>query len=123
MQELSIGTLLAVFQEVFGAGVFWGMVVLAVLILIAFTYLILREHKLVSGRFLRAELMAPVGAIAAIVFVQWFTSSGFGDIGGPIDVIVLIGIGTAGAIGLTILAYVVLGFLNLRRVRAGEESV
>jgi hypothetical protein len=47
----------------------------------------------------------PVGAIAAVLFVQGITSSGFKDIGGPIDVIVLLGVAVLGAVGLAILVY------------------
>lgn len=115
MKDVSIGMFIAVFEEIFGAGLFWGMVAAAVAIGAAFVWLIVREHHLESRRFLRAELWAPVGALAAILFVQFITNSGFSDIGGPIDVIVLILIGTAGAIGLTILAYVVPGLFPGRR--------
>jgi hypothetical protein len=37
--------------------------------------------------------------------VQGITSSGFKDIGGPIDVIVLLGVAVLGAVGLAILVY------------------
>ncbi|MCI5074822.1 DUF5368 domain-containing protein [Oricola sp.] len=120
MKDVSIGMFIAVFEEIFGAGLFWGMVAVAGLILLAFVWQILREHRLESRRFLRAELWAPVGAVAAILFVQFVTNSGFSDIGGPIDVIVLILIGSAGAIGLTILTYVLLGLLPGRQKEAGR---
>jgi len=67
---------------------------------------------------LRAELVAPIGAVAAIWFVFFITRSGLGDIGGPIDVIALILIGLAGAIGLTFLAYTVQAVLGGRRREA-----
>jgi len=118
MKDVSIGMFIAVFEEIFGAGLFWGMIAAAAAILLAFLYLILRDHKLESRRFLRAELWAPFGALAAILFVQFWTNSGFTDIGGPIDVIVLILIGLAGAVGLTILAYVIPGLLTGRRKSA-----
>ncbi|WP_349357915.1 DUF5368 domain-containing protein [Stappia sp.] len=114
MKDLTFSTILAVFEEIFGPLLFWGLVVAAVAITIAFVYVVVREHRLEGSRLLRAELMAPVGAIAAILFVQWITSSGFSDIGGPIDVIVLIAIGVTGAIGLTILAYVALAAFTRR---------
>lgn len=117
MKELSIGMFIAVFEEIFGAPLFWTMVALAGVILLAFLWQIVRDHSLESRRFLRAELWAPVGALAAILFVQFVTNSGFSDIGGPIDVIVLILIGTAGAIGLTILAYVLLGLFGRKAAR------
>ncbi|GGH56188.1 hypothetical protein GVY41_12120 [Frigidibacter albus] len=106
MKDLTFETLLAVFEEIFGFGLFWAMVVAAALGTAAFVFVLIRDRNLVSRRLVRAELLAPIGAFAAIWFVQAMTSSGFRDIGGPIDVIVLIGIGAAGAVGLTIFAYV-----------------
>jgi len=43
--------------------------------------------------------------VAAVAFVLWITRSGLRDIGGPIDLIVMLGIAAAGAIGLAILVY------------------
>jgi len=106
MKDLTFETLIAVFEEIFGFGLFWAMVVAAALVTVAFVYVLIRDRNLESRRLVRAELLAPVGAIAAIWFVQAMTSSGFRDIGGPIDVIVLIGIGVAGGVGLTIRSYV-----------------
>ena len=111
MKELRFETLIAVFEEMFGRGLFWALVAAAALVTLAFVAMVLRERRLRAGWLLRAELLAPVGAIAAILFVQWITSSGFRDIGGAIDVVVLIGIGVAGAVGLTILAYVAQGIV------------
>jgi hypothetical protein len=56
-------------------------------------------------KFLWAQLSMPIGAIAAVLFVQGITSSGFKDLGGPIDVIVLLGVAVLGAVGLAILVY------------------
>jgi len=106
MKDLTFETLIAVFEEIFGFGLFWAMVVAAALGTAAFLYVLIRDRNLVSRRLVRAELLAPIGAFAAIWFVQAMTSSGFRDIGGPVDVIVLIVIGAAGAVGLTIFAYV-----------------
>lgn len=105
MKQLTFETLIAVFEEIYGFWLFWGMVLAAALVAAAFLYVLIRDHSVESRKFLRAEMMAPLGAIGAIVFVQFMTHSGFKDIGGPIDVIVLIMIGTAGAVGLTIFAY------------------
>lgn len=54
----------------------------------------------------------PIGALAAVVFVQAITSSKTSDIGGPIDVIVLLGVAALGAVGLAILVYTVQSFLR-----------
>ncbi len=115
MEEFSIGTLLAVFEEMFGVWLFWTLVAVAVVITLAFLYVLIRDRKLESRRLLRAELTAPVGAIAAILFVQWITNSGFRDIGGPIDWVVLLLIGLAGAGGLMILVYTAMALLGRRK--------
>ncbi|MGC9417996.1 MAG: DUF5368 domain-containing protein [Rhodovulum sp.] len=112
MKELTLETLIAVFQEIFGAALFWTMVAVAIIITLASIFVLIRDRS-IEGRYLaRAELSAPIGAIAAILFVQYMTNSGFSDIGGPIDLIVLLGTGVAGAGGLIFLAYVVQAFMR-----------
>ncbi len=109
MKELTFSTLLAVFEEVFGPTLFWALVALAVLGLIAFLYVLFREKTLASGRFLRSEIVGVIGGFAAIWFVQTMTSSGYGDIGGPIDLIILALIWIAGAVGTVMVAYTIQG--------------
>lgn len=118
MKELTFGMLHAVFEEMFGATLFWTLVAGAVLITLSFLYVLLRDRKVVASQLVRAELLAPIGAVAAILVVQFVTNSGFSDIGGPVDVIALILIGVAGAVGLTVLAYVVQGLFGNRAGKA-----
>ena len=80
----------------------------------AFLWVLLRERGLAARRLVRAELFAPLGAVAAIAFVFWITNSGLGDIGGPVDLVMVIAIAVAGAGGLTLLAYVVQALLRRR---------
>lgn len=115
MKELTLDTLIAVFEEIFGAALFWAMVAAAALITVAFVYAVIRDRGIDGRRFVRAEIAAPVGAIAAILFVQFVTSSGFSDIGGPIDWVMLLAIGVAGAVGLTFLVYTLLAFAGRSR--------
>lgn len=105
MQELTFTTLIAVFEEIFGRGLFWGMVAAAVLVTVAYIYVLIRDRAVSWRKFLWAQLAMPFGAIAAVLFVQNMTSSGFRDIGGPIDVIVLLLVAAAGAVGAAILVY------------------
>ena len=105
MKDLTFGTLIAVFEEMFGRGLVWAMVAAAAVVTLLFLRVLIRDRGLEARGLVRAELWAPVGALLAILFVQWITNSGFRDIGGPIDVIVLIAIAVAGGVGLTILAY------------------
>ncbi|MCU0815240.1 MAG: DUF5368 domain-containing protein [Cypionkella sp.] len=105
MKELTFETLLAVFEEMFGSGLFWFMVALAAGITAAYLYVLIRDRALSMRKFLVAQLSMPFGAIAAVVFVWQITNSGLSDIGGPVDVIILLGVAAIGAVGLAILVY------------------
>ena len=105
MKELTFETLIAVFEEIFGRGLFWAMVVAALAITAAYLYVLIRDRAMSMRKFLWAQLSMPFGAIAAVLFVQAMTDSHLRDIGGPIDVIVLLGVAVMGAIGTAILVY------------------
>jgi hypothetical protein len=112
MEEFSVGTFLAVFEEMFGAWLFWLMVVVAAAITLAWLFVLVRDHGLGMRRFLLAQLSMPVGAVAAVAFVLWITKSRLADVGGPIDWLVLLGVAVLGAVGFAILVYVVQSFLR-----------
>ena len=120
MQELTFETLLAVFEEMFGRSLFWSMVIVAVVITLAYLYVLIRDRALSMRKFILAQLSMPFGAIAAVLFVQWITNSGFRDIGGPVDVIVLLGVAVGGAVGLAILVYTLQALVQGRQ--AGPVS-
>lgn len=105
MKELTLETLIAVFEEIFGRGLFWAMVAAAVLVTAAYAYVLVRDRAVSWRKFLLAQLAMPVGAVGAVVFLQVVTNSGLSDIGGPVDVIVLLGVAALGAIGIAILVY------------------
>ena len=105
MKDLTFGTLIAVFEEMFGRGLFWAMVAVAAVITVLYLYVLIRDRAMSMRKFLFAQMSMPFGALAAVLFVQGVTHSGFGDIGGPVDVIVLLGVAVMGAVGLAILVY------------------
>ncbi|RGP36038.1 DUF5368 domain-containing protein [Pseudotabrizicola alkalilacus] len=105
MKHLTLETLIAVWEEMFGRGLFWLMTGVAVVVTVAYVFVLLRDRHMSMRKFLLAQLSMPFGAIAAVLFVQGITSSGFRDIGGPVDVLVLLAVAAAGAIGLAILVY------------------
>lgn len=105
MKELTFETLIAVFEEIFGRGLFWAMVAAAVLVTAAYVYVLVRDRAVSWRKFLLAQLSMPVGAVGAVLFLQAITNSGFADIGGPVDVIVLLAVAAVGAIGIAILVY------------------
>ena len=105
MKELTLETMIAVFEEIFGRGLFWAMVAAAVIVTLAYLYVLIRDRSLSMRKFLLAQVSMPFGAIAAVVFVQAITDSHLRDIGGPIDVIVLLGVALLGAVGAAIMVY------------------
>lgn len=105
MKDLTFTTLLAVFEEIFGRGLFRALVVAALLVTLAYVFVLLRDRAMSMRRFLLAQLSMPFGAVAAVVFVLAMTSSHLRDLGGPVDVFVLLGVAVMGAVGAAILVY------------------
>ena len=106
MEEFKISTFIAVFEEMFGVALWWLLVAVAVLITVAYLYVLIRDRAMSMRKFLLAQLSMPFGAIIAVLFVLHITNSQFSDLGGPVDVIVLLGVALLGAGGLSILVYV-----------------
>ncbi|MCC5989475.1 MAG: DUF5368 domain-containing protein [Pararhodobacter sp.] len=111
MEDFSLMTLIAVFEEMFGRALWWVLVAVALVVTIAWLYVLFRDRAVSWRKFLLAQLSMPVGAVAAVVFILWITSSSLRDMGGPIDVLVLLGVAALGAVGLSILVYVVQSLL------------
>jgi len=107
MEELTFGTMIAVFEEIFGRALFWAMVAAAVAITVGYLYVLVRDRRVSWRKYLVAQIAMIPGAIAAVIFVQQVTNSGFGDIGGPVDLLVLLGVAAMGAVGAAILVYTV----------------
>jgi hypothetical protein len=129
MKDLTLETLLAVFEEMFGRWLFWALVAVAVLVTVAYLYVLYRDRAMSMRKFLIAQVSMPFGAIAAVLFLQAVTDSGFRDIGGPIDVVVLLAVAALGAIGLAILVYTAQSLLRggvaetrLRHAPGGEHA-
>lgn len=105
MKELTFETLVAVLEEVFGRGLFWALIIAAILITLGYFYVLIRDRSVSWRKFLLAQLSMPVGAVLAVWFVLAVTSSRLSDMGGPIDVIVLFIVATLGAVGTAVLVY------------------
>ncbi|MYM55898.1 DUF5368 domain-containing protein [Thalassovita mangrovi] len=112
MKDLTFGTLIAVFEEIFGRGLFWAMVAVAVIVTLGYFYVLIRDREISWRKFLLAQLSMPVGAIAAVWFVLIMTHSHLRNIGGPIDLIVLLAVAVAGAIGFAVLVYTVQSLIS-----------
>lgn len=120
MKDLTFGTLIAVFEEIFGTGLFWVMVALAGIVTLAYLFVLVRDRHISWRKFLWAQLAMPVGAVAAVWFVLVMTQSELRNLGGPVDVIVLLGVALAGAIGIAILVYTLQSLVAPRQAK--QES-
>jgi hypothetical protein len=77
------------------------------LVTLAFVWVLVRDRGLDAKRLVRAQVVGAVGGVAAVLFMQWITNSGFRDIGGPVDLLLVALIFILGAIGAAIFAYTV----------------
>jgi len=107
MKDLTFGMMIAVFEEMFGRGLFWAMVAAAAVVTALYLYVLIRDRHVSWRKFLWAQLSMPVGAVGAVAFLMAVTDSHLRDIGGPVDVIVLLGVAAVGAVGLAVLVYTV----------------
>ncbi len=111
MKDLDLNTFLAVFQEMLGP-LLWVLVALAALATLVFLVVLLRDLGLRPRRLAWAEAVGVAGGVAAVLFMQAVTNSGFGDIGGPVDWVLVALIFVLGTIGATVGAYALLGVMR-----------
>lgn len=122
MKDLTLSTLIAVFEEIFGPALFWAMAVAAALVTAAYVFVLVRDRHVSWRKFLWAQLSMPFGAALAVWFVAWATHSRLSDIGGPVDVIVLLGVAGAGAVGAAVAVYTAEALIRPPKKRgAGDE--
>ncbi len=115
MKDLDPLVFLAVFQEMLGP-LLWIMLLLAVVGLVAFLALLVRERGLVSRRLVHAELLGLFGGVLALVIMAKVSSSGFTDAGGPADWFLIALVYGVGLVATVILAYTVMGWIAPRRI-------
>ena len=118
MKELTFGTLIAVFEEIFGPGLFWIMVAVAAVVTLAYLYVLIRDRSVSWRKFLLAQLSMPIGAVLAVWFVMVMTKSRLSDLGGPVDIIVFLIVAAMGAVGMAILVYTLESLLGSKRTTA-----
>lgn len=117
MEELTFETLVAVFEEIFGRGLFWAMVAIAAIVTLGYVYVLFRDRAVSWKKFLWAQLSMPLGATLAVWFVMVMTSSQLIDLGGPVDIIVFLGIAAMGAVGMAILVYTLESLMGSKRTK------
>lgn len=117
MQAFDPLVFVAVFQEMMGPLLFWVLAIGAVVVTIAFLFVLIRDRGIIARRFVWSEVLGIAGGFGAVWAMQVITHSGLRDIGGPIDWVLVASIWVMGAVGTTLLAYVALGMI------AGRQQV
>lgn len=114
MNQIDLYTLYVVFYEMMGL-LLWLLLALVIFGISGFIYVVSREGGLQSRRLIVSEILGVLGGFAALVIMAKVTISGFTDAGGPVDWLLVGLIWGGGLVGVTILAYAILGLLNLMR--------
>lgn len=116
MQELDPLVFFAVFQEMLGLWL-WVLLAVAAFGIGSFIYAVVRDRGLRARRFVAAQLIGIAGGFAALFFMWWITSSSIRDVGGAIDVVLVLAIWVGGFLGGTILSYGLMGLTSAPRRR------
>lgn len=111
MKTMDISVFISVFQEMLGVWL-WIMLITAAAGIIGFVLLMVKEHGLVSKRFVAAEVFGLFGGVLALIIMAQVSSSGFTDAGGPADWFLIVLVYGAGFIASIILTYVVMGLFS-----------
>jgi hypothetical protein len=112
MAGFDFAVYVSVFVEMMGS-LLWVLVALAVAGTAGFLFVVSREGTIHSRRLLRAELLGVFGGFAALALMAYVTLSGFTDAGGPVDWLLIGIIWGIGLAGTTILAYSVMGLVDI----------
>lgn len=106
MKEFVLSEFIAIFEQIFGKWLWWGMVIVAIAITLLFIYNVVKQRHFSPKNFIWALVAAPFGGIVAIFFILWITDTKLSNITTPIDAIVLLGVFGLGAVGTIIWVYV-----------------
>lgn len=120
MKDLDVAVFIAVFQEMLGDVLLWLLVAAAILVTLAFAVVLMRERRISTRRLVWSELVGLAGGCAAVLFMQAITHSGFSDLGGPIDWLLVLLIFGLGAGGASLFGYAAFGTLHLFPATAGK---
>jgi len=118
MKELDPFVLLAVLQEMLGP-LLWLLLAAALLGTAALVALLVRERRVVARRLMWSEAAGVAGGCLALALMVRVASSGFIDVGGPVDWLLIALVFGAGLAGTAVLAYAASGWWAALR-RAGS---
>lgn len=116
MKELSFLAIISVFQEMLGP-LLWLLLAIIIFGTITFITLLIFEKELKSTRLMRSEAGGIIGGVLALVIMAQVSSSGFTDVGGPVDWFLIASIFGLGFVGATILLYTVAGWYKALTVK------
>lgn len=106
MEEFKISVFIAIFEEMFGFFLWWSLVIIGVVIAVLFFYFLIKEKRTSMVDFRLASIAAPIGAIIAVFVVFWLTVSGFSDLRGTVDYILISIIAFSAALAAFVCVYV-----------------
>ncbi|MXN88837.1 DUF5368 domain-containing protein [Pasteurella canis] len=114
MKEMQFDTLWAVTQIMLGS-FFWPLLFIVVVVLGSFFYLLIKEKGVVSCRLKGSSFLGLFGGVIALFFLFSISESSISNLGGPIDLILVILAYIGGFLGSAILLYTIAGFLKVGR--------
>ena len=114
MKEMTLSTLIAVFQEMMGLW-FWVLIAASLIGLVAVVVVAFGERRIDLARFIGSEFIGFLGSIFAIWLALFVTKSSLTDIGGPIDWVTMVVIFVLGWFGGFVFGYVALGLIAMAR--------
>lgn len=111
MKELDPLIFLAVFQEMLGP-LLWPLIAAVVIGTVAFVCLLVRERRIVARRLMWSEAVGLFGGIMSLVIMARVSASGYSDAAGPADWILIALVFVLGAIGTSVIAYTIAGWIG-----------
>lgn len=95
-------------------GIFWPALIVIILTITAFCYLLVKEKGLVACRLKGSSLVGLLGGILALYLLFSISQASISDIGGPIDLILVVLAYFGGFLASTMLLYSIMGFVKPR---------
>lgn len=109
MNKLEFSMVWAVIQELFG-GLFYPLLIAVALLAVAFIALIAKEKKMIHKRYSWAKKAGMVGGFIALILIFVISQSGLSDLGGAIDILIIIATYVGGFVATLITVYTLLGW-------------
>lgn len=116
MKELTLPTLYAVFQEMLGIWL-WPLILICIFGTLSFFMLVVYEKRIATRRLRVSQLIGLLGGVLALFIMFKLSYSSLSDVGGAIDVLLLLMTYVGGFVATTIILYTVIGWVKAFSVR------